>query len=414
MRRLFFNFGIFLLWFSATFAALAQNEAGNADVVSEEVDPQAGDSLVVSLLTCSEGPLVYELYGHTALRVREFYGGNYSDWVFNYGTFSFRQPHFMWRFVLGKTDYRLAVEPFAFFFEEYRNEGRAVREQRLNLTQDEARRLREALALNLLPENVTYRYNFFYDNCVTRALQKIEEAVSGTVVWPEPDDVKSLRDVVHEFSEPSPWNKFGQDLLLGAEADREADVQLRMFAPIYAERYIALAVVRDSLGVERPLANPSVTLLPADPSAFEKPLPLRPLAVFGLLFALILLTTLYEWRNRKYFWGIDALLYLGQGLVGCILTFLLFFSSHPAVGSNFLCIFFNPLPLLLLPWFLKHAPSGQRSFVVNLEGVLVVLCMLVGLLSPQKFPPEVWFILATLALRVASNHHFVYRIKRAK
>lgn len=414
MRRFFFNLGVFLLFFSAAWAAHAQSEVENAGIVSEETDPQAGDSLVVSLLTCSEGPLVYELYGHTALRVREFYGENYSDWVFNYGTFSFGQPHFMWRFILGETDYRLAVEPFPFFFEEYRSEGRAIREQRLNLSQDEARRLREALALNLQPGNETYRYNFFYDNCVTRALRKIEEAVWGTVVWPEVDDIKSLRDVVHEFSEPSPWNKFGQDLLLGAEADRDADVRLRMFAPIYAERYIALAVVRDSLGVERPLANPSVTLLAADPSAFEKPFPLPPLASFGLLFALILLTTLYEWRHRKYFWGIDALLFMAQGLAGCILTFLFFFSSHPAVGSNFLCLFFNPLPLLLLPWFLKHAPSGQRSFVVNLEGVLVLLGILAGLLGLQKFPLEAWFILATLALRVGANHHFVYRIKRAK
>ena len=99
--------------------ALAQQNS------TDNTAPAEKDSVVVSLLTCTPGNLVYELYGHTAIRVREV-GARQSDWVFNYGTFSFNQPHFMWRFMLGETDYELGVVPYYLFYESYVREGRGI------------------------------------------------------------------------------------------------------------------------------------------------------------------------------------------------------------------------------------------------------------------------------------------------
>ena len=65
------------------------------------------DSMQISLLTCGPGSEVYELYGHTALRVRHEKTG--ADWVFNYGIFDFNAPHFTWRFMLGKADYMMGA-----------------------------------------------------------------------------------------------------------------------------------------------------------------------------------------------------------------------------------------------------------------------------------------------------------------
>ena len=201
------------------------------------------DSVVVSLITCSPGTLVYELYGHTALRVREVGAYRTSDWVFNYGTFSFAQPHFVWRFMLGQTDYQLGVLPYAYFYEEYVRSGRAIEEQRLNLTPEEEKKLVDALSTNLLPEHATYRYNFFYDNCTTRAINQIENAVKGKVEWGDCDSTQTLRDIVREYSASSPWNCFGQDLLLGSEADQPASLAKQMFAPLYAQRFVADAKI---------------------------------------------------------------------------------------------------------------------------------------------------------------------------
>lgn len=365
---------------------------------------QPKDSVVVSLLTTTPGQLVYELYGHTAIRVKEV-GARQSDWVFNYGTFSFQQPHFMWRFVLGETDYELGVIPYSLFYESYVKEGRGIDEQVLNLTPTEARRLVEALSKNLEPENATYRYNFFYDNCVTRALCQIENAVDGVVVWPKVDDNKTLRDMVHEFSAPSPWNEFGQDLLLGAEADEKADLQKQQFAPMYAERFVTEAMIKDKEGKVRHLAAPVRILLPAQPGiqTEENGFPVSPTVVFGILLVLTIAINTVELLKKKRYWQYDVLLMIAQGLTGCIITFLFFFSSHPAVGSNWLITLFNPLPLVLFPWFMKAAAMGKHSWVMYVQGALVVLFIISAILGVQQYPTEVYLIAATLLVRVVEH-----------
>lgn len=385
------------------FAAQAQ-KAAPADSTA-----QPADSVVVSLLTCTPGSLVYELYGHTALRVREVRAGRQSDWVFNYGTFSFKQPHFMWRFALGEPNYELSVVPYGYFYEEYVRSGRGIMEQRLNLTPAEEKRLMDALTLNLQPENAVYRYNIFYDNCTTRAVRAIGQAVEGQVEWGKVEEGKTLRDIVREFSAASPWNQFGQDLVLGAEADRPADVATQMFAPLYAMRFVEQALVKGPDGQERHLAAPFITLLPTVGTPSEA-CPLTPLWAFGILLAFTLLLTVYEGVRRKYYWLFDVVLLLLQGLAGCIVAFLFFFSAHPTVGSNWLVALFNPLPLLLFPWFMKCASKGRVFKGMYVQAVMVQAALVFGLLGLQCFPIEVYLIIAVLDLRLAA--HFLFAKKK--
>ena len=65
----------------------------------------AAQSPAVSLLTCSPGSEVYEIYGHTAIRVVDARG---IDVVYNFGMFSFDEPGFVYRFVKGETDHFVA------------------------------------------------------------------------------------------------------------------------------------------------------------------------------------------------------------------------------------------------------------------------------------------------------------------
>ena len=65
------------------------------------------DSVEISLLTCTPGNEVWAQYGHTAIRYNDIANGN--DLVANYGVFSFEQPYFVPRFVLGMTDYRIGI-----------------------------------------------------------------------------------------------------------------------------------------------------------------------------------------------------------------------------------------------------------------------------------------------------------------
>ncbi|MBQ1177849.1 MAG: DUF4105 domain-containing protein, partial [Bacteroidaceae bacterium] len=75
------------------------------------------DSIRVSLVTCSPGTAVYEVYGHTALRVEIPSQG--VDAAVNYGLFSFEAPNFVWRFIKGETDYVVGIIGYPIFEREY-------------------------------------------------------------------------------------------------------------------------------------------------------------------------------------------------------------------------------------------------------------------------------------------------------
>ena len=132
------------------------------------------DSIIVSLITCSPGSEIYELCGHEAVRVRGILHGQPVDSIWNYGVFDFTEPNFIYRFVKGETDYRLAGYPFYWFLPEYQEAGRTVTEQDLNLSQTEASRFLNILREEAKPENCKYRYNYVKDNCATRIVWRLD------------------------------------------------------------------------------------------------------------------------------------------------------------------------------------------------------------------------------------------------
>ena len=75
------------------------------------------DSVDISLLTCGPGKEIYSMFGHSALRVNDKI--HHQDLAFNYGMFSFDQPYFISRFILGLTDYQLGIQTMSDFMEEY-------------------------------------------------------------------------------------------------------------------------------------------------------------------------------------------------------------------------------------------------------------------------------------------------------
>ena len=91
---------------------------------------RAQDSLSISLLTCSQGGDISSAFGHSAIRVKDIQHGR--DLVFNYGTFSFNEPHFMLNFLRGDLNYFLSVSSFNQFKESYERAGRGITEQQLN------------------------------------------------------------------------------------------------------------------------------------------------------------------------------------------------------------------------------------------------------------------------------------------
>ena len=364
------------------------------------------DSVRISLLTCAPGSEIYALFGHSAIRYEN--PEKDQDWVFNYGMFSFKEPNFVMRFVKGETDYQLGVVPFRYFETEYALRGSSVYQQVLNLTDEDKVWLISLLEENYLPSNRVYRYNYFYDNCTTRARDKVEESIQGKVVYPETEKEVSFRDIIHEFTAGSEWGEFGIDLCLGSEADEPIDERKQMFAPFYMMEAARGAMIHRADAVV-PLVLEEFKVVDAvleDEPAF----PLSPMTcAMGLLVATAFVV---GWGIRKgrpcLAWNV--LMFFLQGLGGCIVAFLFFFSLHPTVGSNWLLMLFHPLALFYLPIMIYRGIKGKKDPYHWLNVVLLTSFMILMPFISQEFNLTV-LPLALSLLLVSVGHIYTYYLK---
>ncbi|MEG1564446.1 MAG: DUF4105 domain-containing protein [Bacteroides sp.] len=376
------------------------------------------DSIRLSLLTCAPGEEVYSLFGHTAIRYEDPSRG--IDVVFNYGMFSFSTPNFMFRFTSGETDYELGVSDYRRFAGEYEYFGRNVWQQTLNLTQDEKEELIALLEANYRPENRVYRYNFLYDNCATRPRDIIEKSVLGKVVYPEDATTtappKTFRDMIHQFTHGHAWLQFGIDLCIGNEADRPITTRQKMFAPSYLMNSFSTAKIVKSRK-EYPLVQATGKIVDCKLSGKETrtttktPIP-TPLQAALLLFILTAGATIYGLKKKKSLWGIDLLLFGAAGIVGCVITFLVLFSQHPAVSSNYLLFIFHPAQLLCLPFIIHAAIKRKKSKYHLCNALVLTLFILLFPLMPQRFDLAVVPLALSLLTRSAS--HLILTYKRKK
>lgn len=364
------------------------------------------DSIKVSLMTCAPGTEIYALFGHTALRYEDMARGE--DWVFNYGMFSFNTPHFIYRFVKGETDYELGVTPYSYFEGSYAMRGSSVYQQTLNLTMAEKQKLRRLLEENYQPENRVYRYNFFYDNCTTRARDIIEECIEGKVVYPDGKEGLSFRDIVHQYTKGHEWDELGIDMCLGSEADEPVDARKQMFAPFYMLEAAGKATIVAGDSV-RPFVLQEKKVVDVEPEGGEGGFPLSPLVCVFVLMGAVCLVGWIQLKVKKVIWIWDLFLFGVQGLAGCVIAFLVCFSTHPTVGSNWLILLLNPIPLIYLPVMVYSAIKGKKDLYHLINIVYLTLFIMIMPFVQQKFNATVLPLALCLLLCSASHVLLYYR-----
>ncbi|MBQ5752288.1 MAG: DUF4105 domain-containing protein, partial [Bacteroidaceae bacterium] len=334
-----------------------------------------------SVLTCSPGDEAYALYGHTALRYCDEDAG--VDVVFNYGCFDFSAPNFAWRFVLGETDYIVAMSHFDGFLDEYALRGSAVVEQAIDLTPEQEAALLRALVHNCRAENRGYRYRYLDNNCTTKVRDMLLQQLSGTVAYEgEQHPATTYRDALNVVASRHPWYAFGFALLLGSDVDEAPGRDALQFLPLNFMKDLEGATVAMPDGSRKKIvASTNVLLAENRPAAVRSNF--TPFNASLLLLLGTMIVMLCELRSRKTYWGLDMLLMLLQGLSGALLLFMALFSQHPAVGNNWLLLLLNPLALLLLPVMLyrirKHLDVNWIAWTQIVFVALFVLSAIAGL-----------------------------------
>ena len=358
------------------------------------------DSVHVSLVTFYPGSEPHNIWGHSEIRVHQ----GPIDLYFNYGVFDFQAPAFMWRFMLGETDYM--CQPVPRVYATLGMEGRRMVEQELNLPQDKAIMVRDFLWNNAQPQNCTYRYKFLSDNCSTRPRDIIEMAAGEGLQYPAMSDtVVTYRDILAHFCRNYAWEKFGIDLVLGWNVDTVLDQRATMFIPMLLMDAVAGATVKtDSVAI--PLVK--VTTVPVDASTDGKVKPptpwyLSPLTIALLVLLLTLLVSCRDWHRRDVSKWYDTILFTTGGLAGCLLFFLICFSTHEATSPNINIAWLHPglLLLALLPWFKKTRKAARWLHAIN--ALVVALLMLAWPWQPQVGNIAFFPLMAALVMRSLTN-----------
>lgn len=371
--------------------ALLLSLLGLVKASAQDAPDSTGVRLEATLVTCAPGTEAYEVYGHTALRLRRT-DDKRQDVVFNYGVFSFSEDNFIWRWTLGETDYSVELLPYGVFRRWYAERGRAVNEQPLNLRQDELQRLAAAAMTDVKAAREsgwTYRYNFFYDNCTTRVIDLIEKSLApgSRIEWPQPEE-QTLREMLHQFVKPvRPWLSEGQDLLIGVEVDKPAPMRSQLFSPIWASHYAAQTKVVRPDGSREALVGGQEAPMKA---AVAETSWLSPTVVAVAVLVLIFGLNFYRRRQKKSrnLWWITVAVHVLQGLVGIPVAILFFWSTHPAVDSNWLIALFNPL-WLGMAWLLWRRRKINDWLFLSLYWGMMVLAgfvFFIGKIKGQEYP----------------------------
>ncbi|WP_394004450.1 DUF4105 domain-containing protein [Luteimonas sp. WGS1318] len=336
--------------------------------------PTTRDAPQIGVATMQPGDVFFERFGHNALIVDD--PAEPEPLSYNFGFFDPSEPDFVSRFIRGDMRYMLAALPFADDLAYYRDVGRGVSIQWLDLDPAQARALAAALAENAKPENAHYRYDYFTDNCSTRVRDAIDTALGGALRSQLQGRSRgnSYRGDAVRLASLAPWMWLGFDIGLGPAADRPNALWDDAFVPMRLAD--ALREARNVDG--RPLVSSEQVIVPHTqaPEPVERPRLLWPWLLAGLVLGA---GTLVAGRAAPRalaaaalpFWTLAALL-------GGVMLFLWLGTAHGFAWRNQNLLLFNPLCLLLLPggWRLARGRAPGRVFGWALGAL--VLCGVVA------------------------------------
>ena len=324
--------------------------------------PAPDRELRIGVATMQPGEIFWERFGHNAIVVDDPSRG--VPLSYNFGFFDLAEEGFVGRFVRGDMQYMLAVLPFEQDLAYYRETGRGVSIQWLDLPPARARALADALAFNALPENARYSYDYFTDNCSTRVRDALDEALGGLLR--ERLDVAAdagphtWRSEAVRLASPSGWMWAGFDLGLGPRADVPLTPWQEAFVPMRLADSLRGIRLEDG----RPLVASEELLLPhtVTPEPSVEVRPWWPYALSGLLLGAGLFA-LGRWRPRAIA-AVAIPFWLLCGVVGLLMLFLWCCTAHWSGWENRNLLVYGPLCLLAVPggWRIARGRVAGRWF----------------------------------------------------
>lgn len=352
----------------------------------------------VSVVTCGPGNELYSAFGHSAFRVYDPLLK--LDKIYNYGTFDFNKPNFYLNFAKGKLTYQLSTTRYGYFLQQFNYENRWVKTQELDLDSADVQAVYDFLENNAKPENRSYQYDFFYDNCSTKIEEVIKAVLKDKVTFNNNHitNNKSHRDLIADYTaEKFKWGKFGIDLALGSVIDREATAAEFKFLPDYIYLGFNNATINVD-GKNIPLVKAHNTFL----NEVKQPQPFsvfQPFIVFLVIALFFIYKTYQDYSANKRTKWVDFFLYFITGLIGIVVLLLWFATSHTATYKNFNFLWAFAPNLVIAFFMFKNINPKWLTNYNKLLLVLLAIQAILWVLKIQVFNIAIIPILAMLFVR---------------
>lgn len=341
----------------------------------------------VSLVTVGYESELYQLWGHTALRLTD--PDSRTDVTANWGFFDFEAPNFGLNFFRGILTYRFGFQSYDDMLKTYVYEGRSVWVDKLSLTPLQKEKLMQKIIWNAQPENRSYQYMYFFDNCSTRLRDNLDEAMGGAFRERFGKGLTDLsfRDIVRRHMAPQPFFGMSLDVLMNDRLDRPVSLWEEMFLPLPLRQYLLQMPAIDDGGKPRlgeALVSESKQVLsytgPVTPNYNGFHLVVIPFAILlciSLALGGITGTSEQKPSSRKENWfrrAIGAVGVLWGGLFGTFGVIMLvawIASAHLDLHHNSNLWIFWPTDILLLWFAAKWLIFGtKRPISPRLKGIL--------------------------------------------
>jgi len=337
------------------------------------------DQAQISVITC--GPYASELYaafGHSAIRVYD--PQQQIDIAYNYGVFDFDQPNFYLNFARGYLYYKLGVYDYPHFRDYYINHNRFIHEQVLNLSQAQKQKVFDYLEWNAKPQNQTYRYDYFYNNCATKIRDVFVETMQqdlqfdGSFIQTD----YTIRELTDLYLGPQPWGDLGIDICLGLPMDKKATPYEYMFLPDYIESSFDHATLND-----HPIVKEKISVYEAIPEGIPFSF-FHPWIVFGVFLLLTAWLSYYDWKRKKLSTWFDVVLFSAVGWVGVLLLLLWTVTDHQAAAKNFNLLWAFPLHAVIAVLLVKRQSPPWLSGYFRVTWMVLAATSIFWLILPQQ------------------------------
>jgi len=327
----------------------------------------------ISIITAGPGKVLYEGFGHSAIRIKDVD----FDLAYNYGFFDFNAPNFYLNFTKGKLLYKLERYPFHYFVRSYQKDKRWIKEQVLNLNQSEKQQFFEFLENNAKPENATYLYDPYFNNCATILREITNTILIDKVVFNENHIIEgqSFRQLMNKEILWNTWGSFGINLALGSKLDEIATAKQHMYLPDYVYSGFKNAkVVRN--GIDENLIKKDNYILEYKELKM-KPSFFSPFAIFTLIFLIGTFITYRDIKRKQRTKWLDFLLFFFTGVIGLLIVFLWFFTNHSTTPTNFNFLWAFAPNIIVAFYILKN---NTKMWIKTYVKVLILILLIIPII----------------------------------